>query len=343
MHSKFTTRQFEAVIALGETLNYTRAAYRLGMSQSGLSRCIQGLERDLKCTLFQRTRSSVQLTDAGRAFYEEAQLSIAHGDRALQSARAAMAGASATLTVGKSPDVDPTLVEILFSIRLPLFPKLEINVQSLPSPELATRLLSSQLDLALATQPDANAKLTMVKLSETPLYAITTQRHPMAQNDAFRIGDFREDRWILFDPRMHPALHEMIMTLAAENDFKVRGLDHVFYPDEAIQLVSANGGVAFVPKAVALRMVSGDLIAKPVLEDGLCFDEQLVARADDKSKLVSEFVRSFVSRTKAVLQPSQMKLPIDANGLEMTCIRDKRRPVASERPRTIIRRERKTR
>ena len=340
MYSKFTTRQLEAVIALAEELNYTRASDLIGMSQSGLSRCIQVLERELKVILFERNRAAVRLTDAGRAFYEQAKLSVAHGERAFHSAKAAMAGASATLTIGKSPDLNPVLVDILYSIRLPLFPALEINVHSLPSPELSSALLSSHLDLALATQPDANAKLTMVKLSETPLYAVVTKNHPSAQKDFFKIADFREDRWILFDRRIHPSLYGRLLHLAVEGGFRVRGIDHVLYPDEAIQLAFATGGVAFVSKALALRMVSGDLIAKPIGEDSLCFNEQLVARADDKSKLVSEFVRAFVLRTQAVLQPPQMELPIDGNGLTKGCTP---RPPASERTKTIIRRERSRR
>ncbi len=340
MYSKFTTRQFEAVIALAEELNYTRASDRIGMSQSGLSRCIQVLERELRVILFQRNRTAVQLTDAGRAFYEQAKLSVAHGERAFHSAKAAMAGAGATLTIGKSPDLNPVLVDILYSIKLPLFPTLEINVHSLSSPELSSALLSSHLDLALATQPDANAKLTMVKLSETPLYAVVTQHHPSAQKDFFTIADFHKDRWILFDRRVHPSLYGRLLHLAVEAGFQVRGIDHVLYPDEAIQLAFATGGVAFVSKALALRMVSGDLIAKPIVEDSLCFNEQLVARADDKSKLVSEFVRAFVLRTQAILQPSQMELPINGNGLIKGCTP---RRAASERSKMIIRQERNSR
>ena len=45
-----------------------------------------------------------------------------------------------------------------------------------------------------------------------------------------------------------------------------------------------------------------------------CGEEWLAARAEDTSRLVSEFVRAFVTRSKTVLQPPQMSLPIGAGG-----------------------------
>jgi DNA-binding transcriptional LysR family regulator len=80
-------RYLTAVVILAEELNYTRAATRLRMSQSGLSRRIQDVELKLDTMLFQRDRSSVELTDAGRAFVEEARLSILHDERAVRVAK----------------------------------------------------------------------------------------------------------------------------------------------------------------------------------------------------------------------------------------------------------------
>jgi DNA-binding transcriptional LysR family regulator len=66
MQSKLKMRHFEAVIALAEELHFGRAAKRVGLTQSGLSRCIQSAEREAKATLFERHRTSTELTDAGR-------------------------------------------------------------------------------------------------------------------------------------------------------------------------------------------------------------------------------------------------------------------------------------
>ena len=86
--------------------------------------------------------------------------------------------ADIVLQVGKAPDVDPILVEILYSIRLPHIPTWEINVHSEPSSDLAHDLLTADLDLALITDPAKNPKLTMNKLVETPLLRRNSLRAP---------------------------------------------------------------------------------------------------------------------------------------------------------------------
>ena len=121
-------RYLTAVVALAEELNYTRAAKRLRMSQSGLSRRIQNVEFKLDIMLFHRDQGSVELTDAGRAFVEEARLSILHDERAVLVAKAVNEGADSILEIGSSPDIDPALVEMLFALHLPLYPNLKIHL-----------------------------------------------------------------------------------------------------------------------------------------------------------------------------------------------------------------------
>ncbi len=57
-------RHLEAVVALVEEIHYGRAE-RVGLSQSGLSRCIQSAEREANAKLFERDRRSIEITDAG--------------------------------------------------------------------------------------------------------------------------------------------------------------------------------------------------------------------------------------------------------------------------------------
>src|SRR5471030_962937 len=60
-------RQLEYFIAVAEEANFTRAAERVHISQSGVSAQIRQLERELGCDLFDRSGRSVQLTEVGAA------------------------------------------------------------------------------------------------------------------------------------------------------------------------------------------------------------------------------------------------------------------------------------
>ena len=65
-------RLLQAAIALAEELNYSRAAARLRIEQSTLSKRIVELESQIDLRLFVRNHQTVELTEAGRHFVEEA-------------------------------------------------------------------------------------------------------------------------------------------------------------------------------------------------------------------------------------------------------------------------------
>lgn len=73
-------RQLEYLVAVVEEANFTRAAERVHVSQSGISAQIRELERDLGATLIDRSGRSATLTTAGRAVVEHARAALASAD-----------------------------------------------------------------------------------------------------------------------------------------------------------------------------------------------------------------------------------------------------------------------
>ncbi len=323
MQNKIKIRHFEVVIALAEELNYTRAAKRLAMSQSGVSRCIQNIELQTRSKLFLRTTAGVQLTDSGRAYVEQARLVLAYGERALQVLHEVSAAATSVLRVGASPDIDPVLLDILYAVHLPLYPSLRIKLDSGSSAELAHDLMSAHLDLALITRPDQNPKLTMVKLLETPLYVVLPRKHAAADSDSLTLLEIDGERVILTDRRAHPVLYGQIMERMRVEGCVPKAIDHVSYPDEAFAYIEAGGGVAILTKSQALRSKREGYVSRPLRENDLCFDERIASRADNGSKLLSEFSRSYNTIAKRMLEPEQMTLGMVGRGgsAEITCNR----------------------
>ena len=91
-------RHLHAVIALGEELHFTKAALRLNLTQSALSRQITEIEKQLRFRLFTRDNRRVlrvELTDAGQVFVAEARSSLLHMERAFHLARTGLADVSA--------------------------------------------------------------------------------------------------------------------------------------------------------------------------------------------------------------------------------------------------------
>jgi hypothetical protein len=140
---------------------------------------------------------------------------------------------------------------------------------------------------------------------------VVSDDHPIAEKDKVKIRDLAGLRWTVFDRRIHPSVYDTLMGLARFEGVEYRALNHFMHADEASHFLLRTGGVAFLSKASALRIAKQGLIAKHLDEKALRLDVHLAARADNGSKLVSEFVRTFVKRMKSVLLPSQLTLLIE--------------------------------
>jgi DNA-binding transcriptional LysR family regulator len=82
------TRHIRAAVTVARCGTFTRAAQKLYMAQSTLSRQVLALERELGVTLFVRGPRAVELTHQGRAFLPEAEAVL----RAVAGAEAAARG-----------------------------------------------------------------------------------------------------------------------------------------------------------------------------------------------------------------------------------------------------------
>ena len=96
-------RHLRYFVAVAEMENVSRAALKLHVSQPALSRQIRDLEDEIGFSLLERTAKSVRLTDAGRAFLDNARALLQNADEAVTKARAVASAEPTELHVGYSP------------------------------------------------------------------------------------------------------------------------------------------------------------------------------------------------------------------------------------------------
>jgi DNA-binding transcriptional LysR family regulator len=309
--SKNDTKLMESVIALAEELHFGRAARRLRISQPMLTKNIQDVEALIGGPLFLRDRKHVLLSDAGRAYVQQARLSLLHGERAVQSARTVIQGMDETFHVGRTPYADPFLVSTLLSIQLPLFPRLKIDLVSKFSMDIVHDVLGGLVDLAIAHEPPESPLLTCVQVAEQPFYIAMAKRDRLASNPSVSLDQMDGRHWILFERQLHPPVYDTIIQAAAQRGVRARSIQHVIAPEEAFPFVSDGSAIAFVVKAGALLMARNGVTVRPLNESNLRLKTCLVCRADDDSKIASEFVRAYM-RKMPDNKHKQLPLPISA-------------------------------
>ncbi len=291
-----TTKFMESAIVLSEELNFLRAAQILNISQPMLTRNVAELETSLGVLLFERNRRHVKLNAAGRAYVEQARLSLLYGERAFHAARQAGQHEGEVLYVGKSPYTDPALTSKLLSIQLPSHPHLRIELSSQYSYALVHELLAGGLDLAIATEPPESTLLTKVKIAEAPFYIAMSEEDELAEQPSLSLEAMTRRRWILFERRLHPPVYDSLLQLAEERKVTAAAIQHVTTPEEAYPFVADGTFIAFVVKAGALRLAHDGVTVRPLIERDFSLKTYLTSRSDNDSKTLSELVRAFMRK-----------------------------------------------
>jgi LysR family tcuABC transcriptional regulator len=140
-------RQLKYFVRVVELGSISRAALDLNLVQSALSQQISRLEGELATRLLQRSPQGVTPTEAGVAFFREAQLTLRHADQAVRAAQ--QSRLSGTVTVGLAPTTAAVLGLPLMRAMRERYPDVRLHMLESLSGHLTTMLNARQLDLAV--------------------------------------------------------------------------------------------------------------------------------------------------------------------------------------------------
>ena len=305
-------KYMRAAIAVAEELSFSRAAKRLHLSQPAITKYISELEESLGVLLFLRAHHVVSLTEAGKAYVEEARIVVLHAERAVQVARAAGHNVETVLNVGRTPYADPFFTSTLLATRLPLFPRLRLNLSSGFSCDLTHDVLTGELDVAIVIEPPTSGLLTTLRIDESPLYIVMSQEDDLARFPSISLHQLAGKRWALFQRQSHPPLYDLIQKSVQDLHVVPTAVQHYMIPEESLPILIEPNGILIVPKSGALRIARDGFTMRPLDEAKLMTRTLLISRSDNSSPLLSELVRSFVRKIGHLNADSQMSLPIPA-------------------------------
>lgn len=169
-------RQLRYFVRVVEAGSIGRAAMSLGMVTSALSQQISRLEGELATRLLQRSASGVVPTDAGLAFFRQAQLALRHADDAIQAAQQArLAG---HVSVGLPSTTAAILGAPFVQALNQRYPDIRLHLVEALSGHLADMLNGRQLDLAIVFHAEAARRWSVMPLLDEPLYLCARRDMP---------------------------------------------------------------------------------------------------------------------------------------------------------------------
>jgi DNA-binding transcriptional LysR family regulator len=237
--------------------SFTKAAEVAGLTQSAVTRQVQGIEAGLGLNLFERTTRRVQLTSAGEALWRESVRWVGDIDQTLKTLREEFTGAKKEIRVGVSRSVGLAYLPGFFHANLRRLPHVGYHVSYQPSAEILSALEANELDAGVFCPPRRlpqtvrvthrfNVTFTLIGSAEAAgeFAARSTRR-------ANRVAWMNRQNWLLLDDQATTG--RRLRTWMTRQGCQVQPGMQLPGFDLIINLVALGLGVSFVPvRALAL-------------------------------------------------------------------------------------------
>lgn len=190
-------RQLEYFIAISETMNFTKAANNLFISQTALTKQIKSLEKELDTLLFNRDSKQISLTDSGKYFLIEAKKIINQVNLSKNNFISYQQGITGNLKIGFLKNLDPNLLVKIISKLNKKYPLLTIELNSYSNHELYQQLESATIDLTL-TMSNHDPRYQQILINKYPLVVLVNKKSELAKKNKLHQSELNN---ILFDVR----------------------------------------------------------------------------------------------------------------------------------------------
>jgi len=247
----FELSQLRCFVAAAEELHFGRAAQRLNMTQSPLSRQIQLLERILDVTLLERTSRNVALTPAGRVFLIEARRIVRLAESAQLSARRVAKGDAGKVAIGFTAVSGYDLVPQIVAQARAALPNIDLELREMVTTDQVDALLTGLIDIGFVRPPIARQEFDTAVMLHEPLVVALPAGDPRAAKSVLEPADFDGQPLIMYARQGAGYFHDMLIRLFDEAGVAPHYVQHVTQIHSMLGLVHAGLAAAIVPESAS--------------------------------------------------------------------------------------------
>src|SRR5580765_1045517 len=185
--------------------SFTKAAEIAGLTQSAITRQMQGVETSLGIQLLERTTRSVRATPAGEFLYHEAGRLLGDVEQSLQQLSQEFAGARKEVRVDVSRTVGLAYLPGFFHANIRRLPQLGYRVTCQSSGEILSAIESNEQDLGVLCPPSRLPKTVRITRRFKDAFTLIASREAGSQIQTLSkralIEWLKKQNWLLIDER----------------------------------------------------------------------------------------------------------------------------------------------
>jgi DNA-binding transcriptional LysR family regulator len=288
-------RHLRCFLAVAEELHFARAAERLHIEQSPLSRAIKELEEDLGVPLFVRTTRSTRLTRAGLMFLEHVPRVFAALQQARDSVKAAANGFHGQLRIAVSDGITPTCFSALLALCRQEEPEIKIRLFEVLLSQQIKGFHDDLYDIGFAQSAEAGEGVIAQPVWHDPLMVAVPARHPLLAYKHLPLDEVLRYPLALGDADIYEGHAQQIGRVLRQVDQEPLIAERVASFELMMALVSAGFalGLAGASQIAASRELS--VVARPLAGGPHMLTTYLLRAGSEPSDTLARFIERVYS------------------------------------------------
>lgn len=283
-------RHLRCFLAVAEELHFTRAAERLHIEQSPLSRTIRQLEDDLGVRLFERNSHGTHLTWPGQVFLEEARRVLAAAEQARASARAAATGYRGFLRIALSDGIAlPHLSALLVRCREEA-PEVEIRLSEVPLAQQLKGLRDGQYDAGFAKAEDPGDGLVALPAWSESLVIAVPARHPLLVYRELPLAEVLRYPLVLCDPDACEGCSRQVNKVLRAADREPEVAEQVATHELMLTLVAAGYGLGLTTETQLMMCRHPEIVVRSLAGEPPLLATYLLRRDEEPAEQLAGFI-----------------------------------------------------
>ncbi len=290
-------RHLRYFLAVSEELHFARAAERLNIEQSPLSRTIKELESEFGTLLFERNSRGTRLTWPGQVLTEDARRIFTAIDQARANVQAAASGYRGMLRIALSDGiVAQRLAALLAQCRLEE-PEVEIRLFEVPLSQQTKGLRNDLYDAGFSRSDEDGDGLHSEAVWHDPLIVALPARHPLLARERLPLDEVLKYPLALCHPESCEGHYKQIERLLRAVDTQLIIAEYVSSYDVMLALVAAGYGLGLACESQVAACHRSEIVSRP-LDGGPFMLTTYLIRPDSEP---SDQLARFIMRATAAL------------------------------------------
>lgn len=279
-------RHIRYFLAVAQEKNFTRAAEKLCIAQPPLSRQMKDLEDELGATLFVRKARGLQLTEAGKHFYEYATQIIDLADKSAQEIQNLEKGLQGTLYVASVEGCAPSLVSKWIAGFHELYPNVQFSIWNGNSDDVLARVQNGLDDIGIIVAPYNQEGFKGFTVAKEPWVAMLPPNHPLQKMTKDTVPLKMLAPYDLVVPSRASRVSEIEEWFkgVGESPRIIGRMAHVL---NAYELALQNVGVTIYPAAAGKYALSSEIGIRKIVEPELLASYVMIHSTDRQLSVVA--------------------------------------------------------